>query len=56
MPKDTLGIANLISMGIVKVARVKSFKMPEKAGGLLAYQLEKPVDTTKKAAASANPR
>ena len=55
MPKDSLGIANLTSMGIVKVARVKSFKMPEKAGGLLAYQLEKPVDTTKKAAASANP-
>jgi hypothetical protein len=55
MPKDSLGIANLTSLGIVKVARVKSFKMPEKAGGLLAYQLEKPVDTTKKAAASANP-
>ncbi|NQX38911.1 prolyl oligopeptidase family serine peptidase [Pedobacter steynii] len=55
MPKDSLGIANLTSLGIVKVARVKSFKMPEKAGGLLAYQLEKPVDTTKKAAASATP-
>ena len=55
MPKDSLGIANLTSLGIVKVARVKSFKIPEKAGGLLAYQLEKPVDTTKKAAASANP-
>lgn len=55
MPKDSLGIANLTSLGIVKVARVKSFKMPEKAGGLLAYQLEKPIDTTKKTAASANP-
>ena len=55
MPKDSLGIANLTSLGIVKVARVKSFKMPEKAGGLLAYQLEKPVDTTKKATAPVNP-
>ena len=54
MPKDSLGIANLTSLGVIKVARVKSFKMPEKAGGLLAYQLEKPVDTTKKAAV-ANP-
>lgn len=55
MPKDSLGLANLTNLGIVKVARVKSFKMPEKSGGFLAYQLEKPVDTTKKAGASANP-
>lgn len=47
-PKDSLGIANLTSMAILKVARVKSFKMPEKSAGFLAYQLEKPVDTAKK--------
>ena len=52
-PKDSLGIANLTSMAIIKVARVKSFKMPEKAAGFLAYQLEKPIDTAKKTPAPA---
>lgn len=52
MPKDSLGIANLSTMAITKVARVKSFKIPEKGSGWLAYQLEKPIDTTKKTAAA----
>lgn len=54
MPKDSLGIANLTTMGIVKVARVKSYKMPEKGFGYLAYQLEKPLDTAKKKPAAAD--
>lgn len=48
MPKDSLGIANLTSNAVIKVARVKSFKMPENGFGYLAYQLEK-ADTVKKA-------
>jgi len=47
MPKDTLGIANLTTNAITKVARVKSFKLPENGSGFLAYQLDKP-DTAKK--------
>lgn len=49
MPKDSLGIANLTNLAIAKVARVKSFKLPENGLALLAYQLEKPIDTSKKA-------
>ncbi len=48
-PKDSLGILDLSSGEIVKVRRVKSFALPEDAGGWLAYHLEAPVverDTT----------
>ena len=48
LPKDTLGIANLTNNTVIKVARVKSFKMPETGFGYLAYQLDK-LDTSKKA-------
>jgi dipeptidyl aminopeptidase/acylaminoacyl peptidase len=48
MPKDSLGITNLTNLAIAKVARVKSFKLPENGLALLAYQLEKPIDTSKK--------
>jgi len=48
MPKDSLGIANLTSNTITKVARVKSFKFPEEGSGIMAYLTEKP-DTAKKA-------
>jgi dipeptidyl aminopeptidase/acylaminoacyl peptidase len=51
MPKDSLGILELGKDSIVRVGRVKTFKMPEKAGGWVAYHLEKPLpDTTKKKA------
>ncbi len=43
MPKDSLGIKLLGTDSLVKIGRVKSFKIPEKAGGWLAYQMEKPV-------------
>jgi dipeptidyl aminopeptidase/acylaminoacyl peptidase len=49
LPKDTLGILSLATMKLTKVPRVKSFKLPEKGSGWLAYQLEKePADTAKK--------
>ncbi len=49
MVKDSIGIIELGKEGIVKYARVKSFKTPEKGFGYMAYQLEKALpDTTKK--------
>ena len=52
LPKDSLGFINLTTAAIQKVARVKSFKVPENGAALLAYQLEKP-DTAKKVVAAA---
>jgi dipeptidyl aminopeptidase/acylaminoacyl peptidase len=40
MPRDTLGIYELASRRMVRIGEMQSFKMPEKAGGWLAYQLE----------------
>ncbi|MCX6134434.1 MAG: prolyl oligopeptidase family serine peptidase [Ignavibacteriales bacterium] len=49
LPKDSLGIIALSTMKLTKIARVKSFKLPEKGSGWVAYQLEKELpDTTKK--------
>ena len=42
LPKDSLGIYNMAKDQLVKVPRVKSFKIPKKAGKWLAYQLEIP--------------
>jgi dipeptidyl aminopeptidase/acylaminoacyl peptidase len=42
MPKDSLGIMTLATGAVVKVERAKSFKVPEKAGGYIAYLLESP--------------
>ena len=39
MPKDSLGIVNLNTGEISKIARVKSFKTAPKSGGWLAYHL-----------------
>jgi dipeptidyl aminopeptidase/acylaminoacyl peptidase len=47
LPKDSLGFVNLTTNAIQKVARVKSFKVPENGAAFIAYQLEKP-DTAKK--------
>jgi dipeptidyl aminopeptidase/acylaminoacyl peptidase len=48
MPKDSLGILNLATSDLVKIEDVKSFKLPEKWSGWVAYhkEIEKP-DTTK---------
>ncbi len=48
MTKDTLGIVNLTTLTVTKIPRVKSFKFPENGLALLAYNLEKAVDTAKK--------
>lgn len=51
LPKDSLGIYSLTGKSVEKIPNVKSYAIPEKAAGWLAYQLEdvkaKP-DTTKK--------
>lgn len=60
LPKDSLGIYTLTTRKTEKIAQVKSFKIPEKAGGWVAWQVEaiqedkakpKP-DTAKKAEAT----
>lgn len=40
MPKDTLGIFDIKKNSLVKIAHVKSYKVPEKWSGYVAYQLE----------------
>lgn len=54
LPNDSLGIYAFTNRKTEKIAEVKSYKIPEKAGGWLAYQLEAPKppkpDTAKKAA------
>jgi hypothetical protein len=39
LPADTLGILDLQTGDVVRVARLRSFRMPDEAGGLVAYQL-----------------
>ena len=49
MTKDSMGIVELGKEAVLKIARVKGFKVPEKGFGFVAYQLEKSLpDTTKK--------
>jgi dipeptidyl aminopeptidase/acylaminoacyl peptidase len=50
MPKDSLAIIKLGDNNVVKTPRLKSFKLPDDAGGWLAYLLEKePTEAPKKA-------
>ena len=49
LPKDSLGIYSIATRKIEKVGEVKSFKIPEKAGGWVAYQLEAKKDVKPKA-------
>ncbi|NNE25776.1 MAG: hypothetical protein HKN09_02935, partial [Saprospiraceae bacterium] len=41
LPKDSLGIFNLNTQAIQKIARVKNFKLPKEGPSFIAYQLEK---------------
>jgi hypothetical protein len=41
MPKDSLGLIVLGQDSIFKIAKVKSYKTPEKAAGWVAYHMEK---------------
>lgn len=50
--KDTLGIVNLTTLAVTKIPRVKSFAFPDKGAAIIAYLLEKPIDTSKKASAA----
>lgn len=62
LPKDSLGIFSLSTRNVEKVPDVKSFKVPEKAGTWVAYQLDlkkeekksvkEKTDTLKKAASA----
>ncbi len=47
-PKDSMGILELGSDSVLKIAAIKSFKTPEKGYGWVAWQLEKTPDTTRK--------
>jgi dipeptidyl aminopeptidase/acylaminoacyl peptidase len=42
-PKNALGIMNLATGEVTTIERVKSFKVPEEAGGYVAYLLEAPL-------------
>lgn len=44
MPKDSLAILDLATGAVTYVSRIKSYKLPEEAGGWVAYLLEKPVE------------
>ncbi len=46
MPKDSMGMIELGKDSIWKIARVKTFKVPEKAEGWMAWQLEKSLPAT----------
>lgn len=47
LPKDSLMIYNLDSKSLQKIPNVKSYKMPEKWSGIVAYTLEAPKSTNK---------
>ena len=49
LPKDSLGIYSIAARKTEKIAEVKSFKIPEKAGGWVAYQVEVKKETKLKA-------
>jgi hypothetical protein len=42
MPLDTLGIFNLDALHLEKIPHLKSFKVPQKWDGVIAYELEEP--------------
>lgn len=43
-PKDTLGIFHLKNASYDKFARVTSYKLPKKHGGIIAFKFEEPLD------------
>jgi dienelactone hydrolase len=63
MPVDTLGILDLQTGQVLRIARLRSFRVPEKAGGWIAYQLgrapeekkETPADSTQPAPGAVQP-
>ena len=55
LPKDSLGIYSFGTRKTEKIPEVKSFKIPEKAGGWLAYQLEAKKDIKVRPDSNAKP-
>ena len=51
MPKDSIGIVELEKEGIVKLPKIRSYKVPEKAAGWVAFQKEKDPAAARSAAA-----
>jgi dipeptidyl aminopeptidase/acylaminoacyl peptidase len=49
LPKDSLGIYSFAKDSLIKIPNVKSFRMPERGAGWLAYQLEIEQPNKKKA-------
>lgn len=47
MPLDTLGIFNMEALHLEKIPHLKSFKVPEKWNGIVAYELEEPAPVKK---------
>lgn len=43
LPKDSLAIVDINSLHVEKIARTKSYKLPEKSSNWLAYLLDKPL-------------
>src|SRR6202000_1009623 len=54
-PKDTLAWIELGKDSLIKIPRVRSFKVPEKEGAWLAYLLEKPQPGTPGASSGMRP-
>ncbi|MBC5992493.1 alpha/beta hydrolase family protein [Pontibacter cellulosilyticus] len=52
LPKDSLAIVKLEDMSVVKVPRVKSYKLPKEGNDWIAYHLEKPLPEKKGAKAA----
>ncbi|MES2893044.1 MAG: prolyl oligopeptidase family serine peptidase [Bacteroidota bacterium] len=48
MQKDSLGIVELARDSIIRIPRIKSFKLPEEGAGWVAYQFEKPLSDSSK--------
>src|SRR5688572_28127831 len=55
MPKDSFAVLELGKDSIYKVARVKTYKTPEKAAGWAAYHLEKKPDPDKPKTSAGDP-
>lgn len=50
-PRDTLGILDLASGEVTRIARLDAFELPEEEGARVAYTLEEPRETPDSAAA-----
>jgi dipeptidyl aminopeptidase/acylaminoacyl peptidase len=50
LPKDSLGVLDLATGDVVRVEKVTSFRVPERAGAYVAYRMERRKDDTTAAA------